>query len=197
MVHVAREMKRRELKIPLLIGGATTSAKHTAVKIAPQYDHEVVHVLDASRSVGVVEKLCSQDGRKKFADENRQIAERIGCQLSGATGCTLAPYAEALCKTLQTDWESVDIAEPSFYRHEGLQDFPIDKIAEYIDWSPFFMSWELKGKYPKILTMRNMARKPASCSTMHSRCSSESLMKNASRHMASMAFGQRLASMMM
>jgi 5-methyltetrahydrofolate--homocysteine methyltransferase len=151
MVHVAREMKRLDLKMPLLIGGATTSAKHTAVKIAPQYDNEVVHVVDASRSVGVVERLCSEDGRKKFAEDNRQTQAELVANYQSRQ-VALAPYAEALAKRYQTDWATVDIAKPSFTGTKVLRNFPIDKIAEYIDWSPFFMSWELKGKFPKILT---------------------------------------------
>ncbi len=151
MVHVAREMKRMGLNIPLLVGGATTSAKHTAVRIAPQYDHEVVHVLDASRSVGVVEKLCNKDSRPRFNEENRVLQTELVASYQSRQ-VKLATYAEALEKRFQTDWESVDIPVPSFTGAKVLRDFPLEKIAEYIDWSPFFMSWELKGKYPKILS---------------------------------------------
>lgn len=151
MVHVAREMKRTGLSIPLLVGGATTSAKHTAVRIAPQYDHEVVHVLDASRSVGVVEKLCNKDARPRFSQENRQLQTELVASYHSRQ-VKLATYAEALEKRFQTDWETVDVPVPSFTGVKILKDFPLDKIAKYIDWSPFFMSWELKGKYPKILS---------------------------------------------
>lgn len=149
MVYVAKEMKRMQLNIPLLIGGATTSAKHTAVRVAPQYDHEVVHVLDASRSVGVVEKLCSAERREKFAVENRQLQEELVASYQ-ARKVALVDYEQALAKRFHTDWQSVDIPTPSFTGTRVLNDFPIEEILPYIDWSPFFMSWELKGKYPKI-----------------------------------------------
>ncbi|MCA9125922.1 MAG: methionine synthase [Planctomycetales bacterium] len=150
MVYVAKEMKRLGLNLPLLIGGATTSAKHTAVKIAPQYPHEVVHVLDASRSVGVVEKLVSPDSRPKFAAENQRLQTELVASYQ-ARQVKLVSYEESLQKKFQTDWANVDIPQPEFTGVRLLNDFPIDQIAEYIDWSPFFMSWELKGKYPKIL----------------------------------------------
>lgn len=149
MVYVAKEMKRLEFKTPLLIGGATTSAKHTAVKIAPQFDGQVVHVLDASRSVGVVEKLINKDSRDKFGKENRKLQEELVSSYR-ARQVKLAPYAEALSKRFQTDWDTVDIPAPDFTGVKRLEDYPLAEIAKYIDWSPFFMSWELKGKYPKI-----------------------------------------------
>ncbi len=149
MAYVAKEMKRLKLTIPLLVGGATTSAKHTAVKIAPHYDHEVVHVLDASRSVGVVEKLCRPELREKFAAENRQQQVELVASYS-ARKVTLVPYTEALQKRFKTDWQTVDIPRPIFTGPKLLHDFPLSEIVDYIDWSPFFMSWELKGKFPKI-----------------------------------------------
>ncbi len=149
MAHVAKEMQRQKMNIPLLIGGATTSAKHTAVKIAPHYDHEVVHVLDASRSVGVVEKLCNSEGRKSFAAENRNLQTELVASYQ-ARQVKLVPYAEALEKRFATDWTAVDIPRPNFTGSKVLKDYPVEKIIPYIDWSPFFMSWELRGKYPKI-----------------------------------------------
>ncbi|MCA9134630.1 MAG: cobalamin-dependent protein, partial [Planctomycetales bacterium] len=149
MAHVAKEMKRVNLNLPLLVGGATTSAKHTAVRIAPKYDHEVVHVLDASRSVGVVEQLCSDDRRQKFAEKNRQLQQELVTSYQSRK-VALVPYAEALQRRFQTDWKTVDIPKPSFTGIQTLRDFPIEQIVPYIDWSPFFMTWELKGKYPKI-----------------------------------------------
>ncbi len=149
MSYVAKEMKRLKLTTPLLVGGATTSAKHTAVKIAPHYDHEVVHVLDASRSVGVVEKLCRPEAREKLAAENRQLQLELVASYQ-ARKVTLVPYTDALANRFQTDWQTVDIPKPSFVGTQILKDFPLAEIAAYIDWSPFFMSWELKGKYPKI-----------------------------------------------
>lgn len=149
MVHVAREMKRRELNLPLLIGGATTSAKHTAVKIAPVYQHSVVHVQDASRSVGVVERLISEDLRDEFVRNNEKQHEEMVASYK-ARNQKLVPYTEALEKRFATDWESVRIDKPSFTGTKVLTDFPIKALRPYIDWSPFFMSWELKGKFPKI-----------------------------------------------
>ncbi len=149
MVHVAREAKRKGLDMPLLIGGATTSAKHTAVKIAPAYDGPIVHVLDASRSVNVVEQLISEEGRKKFVAENDQLQEQLVASYQKRQQ-KLVPYAEALEKRFATDWQNVRIDRPSFTGVQKLEDFSIAEIRPFIDWSPFFMTWELKGKYPKI-----------------------------------------------
>ena len=151
MVHVGREMKRAEMKIPLLVGGATTSAKHTAVRIAPAYDGPVLHVLDASRSVGVVEKLLNKDSRDGFLASN--IAEQGKLVASYQDRKQkLTPYATALEKRFATDWKNVQIDEPSFTETKTLTDFPLADLRPYIDWSPFFMTWELKGKYPKIFS---------------------------------------------
>lgn len=150
MVYVAKEMERLGNKLPLLVGGATTSAKHTAVKIAPKYSGQVVHVLDASRSVGVVEKLINEDSCKSFAEQNRQLQSELVANYK-ARSVKLVPYETALEKRFHTNWETAEVAKPAFTGTKTLTDFPIDKIAELIDWSPFFMSWELKGKYPKIL----------------------------------------------
>lgn len=151
MVYVAKEMNRLGLSTPLLVGGATTSAKHTAVKIAPQYKNEVVHVLDASRSVGVVEKLIGEDSRTKFADENRELQSELVASYQSRQ-VKLVEYEETLQRRFQTDWKAVDIPEPSFTGAKVLSDYSLEEIAKFIDWSPFFMSWELKGKYPKILS---------------------------------------------
>jgi 5-methyltetrahydrofolate--homocysteine methyltransferase len=149
MVQVAREMERADMTIPLMIGGATTSAKHTAVKIAPHYKHPVVHVLDASRSVGVVEKLCNPDQRANFAADNRVLQKEL-VESYEARQVKLVPYAEAKAKKFQTDWNNVDIAKPTFLGVRVLDEVKIADLVPYIDWSPFFMAWELKGKYPKI-----------------------------------------------
>ena len=149
MVTVAREMKRREMDIPLLIGGATTSAKHTAVKIAPVYENPVVHVLDASRSVGVVEKLINKEVRKGFVADNEKLQKELVASYKGRQQ-KLVSYQDALAKRFATDWANVQIDKPSFTGVKTLKDFPIADIRPYIDWSPFFMTWELKGKYPKI-----------------------------------------------
>ena len=149
MITVAREMKRRKMEMPLLIGGATTSAKHTAVKIAPVREAPVVHVLDASRSVGVVEKLINKESRDAFVANNDEEQKKLVASYKGRQQ-KLVPYAEALEKRFATDWDNVQIDQPEFTGVKTLKDFPIEEIRPYIDWSPFFMTWELKGKYPKI-----------------------------------------------
>ncbi len=149
MTHVAKEMKRLGLKIPLLIGGATTSAKHTAVKIAPHYAEPIVHVLDASRSVGVVESLCSKENKAAFAAKNNALHEELRASYE-ARNVKLVPYVEAKKNKFATDWATVRIDTPKFLGHRVLKNYSIEQIAKYIDWTPFFMAWELKGKYPKI-----------------------------------------------
>ncbi|MBB3207853.1 5-methyltetrahydrofolate--homocysteine methyltransferase [Rhodopirellula rubra] len=150
MVHVAREMKRREITLPLLVGGATTSAKHTAVRIAPVTESPVIHVLDASRSVGVVEKLLSKDSRKEFLEANVTEQAKLAASFRDRQQ-KLVPYADALEKRFPTDWESVRIDTPEFTGTKVLKDIDLAEIRDYIDWSPFFSTWELRGKYPKIL----------------------------------------------
>ncbi|MEO2046876.1 MAG: methionine synthase [Pirellulales bacterium] len=152
MVHVAREMKRTTVQWPLLIGGATTSAKHTAVKIAPHYDHCVAHVLDASRSVGVVERLISDQHRETFAAENRQLQQQLVESYSRRQAVALTEYAQTREKRFNCDWQSTDLPTPAFFGTRVLEDVPLEEIRPFIDWSPFFLTWELKGKYPKILS---------------------------------------------
>lgn len=149
MVHVAREMKRKKLEIPLLVGGATTSAKHTAVKIAPVYPGPIIHVLDASRSVNVVEKLLNKEARDNFIEANAKEQKKLVAGYEGRKQ-KLIPYAEALKNRFATDWNSITINKPCFMGTQALNDFPISEIRPYIDWSPFFMTWELRGKYPRI-----------------------------------------------
>ena len=166
MIYVAKEMKRTGMTIPLLIGGATTSDKHTAVKIAPQYDHGVIHVLDASRSVGVVDQLINQDNKPAFIAKNDQLQATLVAGYQERQ-MKLVPYKEAYQKRFQTDWVTVDVPTPAFTgtkivgtpdNGNGCEALPpvdievtLEQLAEYIDWSPFFASWELHGKYPKIL----------------------------------------------
>jgi len=150
MVHVAREMERLGMDVPLLIGGATTSAKHTAVKIAPSYHQPVVHVIDASRSVGVVEKLLSKDARDAFVDKVREDQAKLVKNYE-ARQQKLVGYEKALERRLPTDWDHVRIDQPEFTGVRVLEDVALEDLIEFIDWSPFFMSWELRGKYPKIL----------------------------------------------
>ncbi|MFG0254311.1 MAG: methionine synthase, partial [Rhodopirellula sp. JB053] len=150
MAHVAREMQRTAMTMPLLIGGATTSAKHTAVKIAPGYKGPVLHVLDASRSVNVVERLLS-DERDEYIASNVETQKKLAESFRSRTQ-TLVPYEEALQKRFTTDWATLPIDKPSFTGTRVLKDIPLEDIRPYIDWSPFFSTWELKGKYPKILS---------------------------------------------
>ena len=166
MVYVAKEMQRTNMTIPLLIGGATTSDKHTAVKIAPQYQHGVVHVLDASRSVGVVDRLINPDSKNEFVAKNSISQAKLVAGYEERQ-MTLVPYQEALSKRFPTDWETVDIAQPSFTGTRLLgtpptgdaiglptadEEISLQQIVEFIDWTPFFMAWELHGKFPAILT---------------------------------------------
>jgi 5-methyltetrahydrofolate--homocysteine methyltransferase len=151
MVGVAREMTRRGMTMPLLIGGATTSARHTAVKVAPAYNQPVIHVLDASQSVPVVEKLLDKDRKDQFVAENAVIQEKHRKAFGERQQKTLVPYAEAKQRRFQTDWKTIDIAVPSFLGTKVLADYPIAELVDYIDWSPFFQAGELHGKFPKIL----------------------------------------------
>jgi 5-methyltetrahydrofolate--homocysteine methyltransferase len=151
MVHVAREMEREGFTLPLLIGGATTSAKHTAVKIAPQYHGPVVHVLDASRSVGVVDRLSRLESRAELDVKNRAMQEKERESFAARRQRKLVPYEEARRRRLSIDWDAAQIDVPESLGSRALRDFPLAVIVPYIDWSPFFMAWELKGKFPTIL----------------------------------------------
>ena len=150
MVYVAKEMKRLGMNKPLLIGGATTSAKHTAVKIAPNYESPTVHVLDASRCVGVVEKLSNPESIEAYQRENLAEQKKLVASYQQRQQ-TLVPYREAQSKPFQTDWQNVRIDKPARLGLQTLQDFPLEEIRPFIDWSPFFWAWELRGKFPKIL----------------------------------------------
>jgi len=149
MAHVAGEMKRLGMTMPLLVGGATTSAKHTAVRIAPRYDGPVVHVTDASRSVGVVEKLISTEHRDGFVKENTRLQAELVVNYRERQQ-KLVPYSTALKNRFATDWADLRIDRPEFLGVRALRDYPLGELVPYIDWSPFFMTWELKGKFPKI-----------------------------------------------
>jgi 5-methyltetrahydrofolate--homocysteine methyltransferase len=150
MVHVAREMDRRGFQTPLLIGGATTSAKHTAVRIAPVYRQPTVHVLDASRSAGVVEKLLNPKLRPEYDVANRADQDELRKSFEKRQESTLVPYAEALRRRFTSDWKSLRIDRPEFLGARTLADYPLAELVPYIDWSPFFQAWELRGKYPAI-----------------------------------------------
>jgi 5-methyltetrahydrofolate--homocysteine methyltransferase len=151
MAHVAKEMQREGFRIPLLIGGATTSAKHTAVKIAPHYEYEVVHVKDASRCVPVVERLVNPESRRELDRENREAQERDRAAHAERRQKSLAPYEEAKRRRFQIDWNAEPPTPSEFVGVQTLRDVPLEDLVPYIDWSPFFATWELKGKHPKIL----------------------------------------------
>jgi 5-methyltetrahydrofolate--homocysteine methyltransferase len=152
MVHVAKEMERRGLKIPLLIGGATTSKIHTAVKIAPSYSQSVIHVIDASRSVPVVSSLVSkEDGISysiKMKDDYSKIREQYA---KNRADKVLISIEQARKNKFETDWRSVKIVKPEHPGIKVLKDYPLNTLREYIDWTPFFLTWEIKGKYPAVL----------------------------------------------
>jgi len=156
MVHVANELQRENFKIPLLIGGATTSPVHTAVKIAPAYDQPVLHVLDASRAVGVVNNLVSEDNRVAFAEKNRANQEQSRQQYLGRrTEISLLSLDEARRRRLDLLWLFDEPpARPAFLGVRVLDDFPLSALVPFIDWSPFFHAWELKGLYPRIFEDR-------------------------------------------
>jgi 5-methyltetrahydrofolate--homocysteine methyltransferase len=151
MVFVAKEMERRALDLPLLIGGATTSRQHTAVKIAPEYRRSTVHVLDASRVVDVVSSLLSDGHREAFEQANRAAQHELRDQYSARRERPLLSYAAAFENRLEIDWESQTLPTPSFEGARVLRDVPLDRIVPYIDWTFFFAAWELKGRFPAIL----------------------------------------------
>ena len=152
MVHVASEMERRGMSVPLLIGGATTSRVHTAVKIAPNYNGTVIHVLDASRSVPVVSSLLSSnDVREKFSEKIKDEYDKLREDyLKRKTEKNYITIEQARKNRLKVDWEKRTIIKPNKLDIEIFSDFPILKLKSYIDWTPFFLTWELKGKYPAI-----------------------------------------------
>jgi 5-methyltetrahydrofolate--homocysteine methyltransferase len=152
MVHVAKEMQRQQFELPLLIGGATTSRLHTAVKIEPNYEHPVVHVNDASRAVGVVGKLMSAANRDRYTDEIREEYAKIREQRAGRTaGHKTVSLKQARANKFQTDWRARQPVKPTFFGVKVFDDYPLAELIERIDWTPFFSAWEMAGKYPRIL----------------------------------------------
>jgi 5-methyltetrahydrofolate--homocysteine methyltransferase len=150
MVHVAREMERLEFKLPLLIGGATTSRAHTAIKIAPHYSEPVVHVLDASRAVPVTTSLLSDENKPAFVTQLR--LDYAAVRKAHATPKQpMVSLSEARARRTPIEWKAEDIATPSFTGVRVLDNFPLAELRSYIDWSPFFHTWEMKGVYPRIL----------------------------------------------
>jgi 5-methyltetrahydrofolate--homocysteine methyltransferase len=149
MVHVAKEMERQGFKLPLLIGGATTSRAHTAVKIAPHYSEPVVHVLDASRAVPVTTSLLSDDGKAAFVAEHRVAYEALR-KAHSAPRQQVVSLETARTRRTPIEWRAEDLPVPEFTGVRVLDDFPLATLREFIDWTPFFHTWELKGVYPRI-----------------------------------------------
>ena len=151
MVHVAKEMQRLDFKVPLLIGGATTSRMHTAVKIDHHYNGTVVHVADASRAVPVVEKLLNENSKEKIHQDQKAEYEKM--RQSHAASQKEEKYLtleEARANKVKIDWNSTEIRKPVNLGVTVLEDYPIADLIPYIDWTPFFMTWRLRGAYPKI-----------------------------------------------
>ncbi|MDB6110170.1 MAG: metH, partial [Pedosphaera sp.] len=152
MVHVAKEMKREGFKIPLLIGGATTSGAHTSVKIAHGYDQPVIHVLDASRAVGVVGNLLNAQLKPGFVEKNLIAQEKLRQQhLAQRDTKPLLTIERARERRTPIDWEASDLPKPAFTGARVLEKVPLEELIPFIDWSPFFHTWELRGRYPAIL----------------------------------------------
>ena len=152
MVHNAKEMQREGFTIPLLIGGATTSQTHTAVKIAPNYEHPTIHVKDASRAVGVVQNLVSEKHRAGYAEriatEYEQVREKHAGRRSGVKLTTLE---KARANRQKIEWDGYTPPKPNLLGVKAFDDFPLEEIRPYIDWTFFFHAWQMKGSYPKIL----------------------------------------------
>jgi 5-methyltetrahydrofolate--homocysteine methyltransferase len=153
MAHVAKEMERQGFKIPLLIGGATTSRVHTAVKIEPNYPSgTTVYVTDASRAVGVCSNLLSTTSRDSYIAEIKADYAVARAQHEGKKGkASYATLEEARAHGLKTDWKKQSPPKPGLLGVQKLENYPLDALVEFIDWTPFFQSWELAGRYPKIL----------------------------------------------
>ena len=152
MVHVAKEMQRQDFVLPLMIGGATTSRAHTAVKIDSNYEHPVIHVKDASRAVGISTRLLNVDMKKELAAEIQQdyhvVRERHAAKQAKTTWLTLA---QARANRVAIDWDNYTPPVPHKLGIEIFNDYPLDELAECFDWTPLFIAWELAGKFPRIL----------------------------------------------
>jgi 5-methyltetrahydrofolate--homocysteine methyltransferase len=149
MVHVAREMERQQFKVPLLIGGATTSRAHTAVKIAPYYSEPVIHIIDASRAVPATTSLLSDNGKAEFVALHRAEYEAVRKAHAVPKQKTIALETARVRRT-PIEWRAEDIPTPEFTGARVLDEFPLTTLREYIDWTPFLHTWELKGVYPRI-----------------------------------------------
>lgn len=157
MVYVASEMERQGFNIPLLIGGATTSKIHTAVQIEPNYSGATIHVIDASKSVGVVSQLLSSENQETFINETRdEYAEVRKRRSKNQKKTKLLPYTTAIKRKLELDWKEYNPSKPNQIGVKVLDNFSLEKLVRYIDWTPFFTTWELSGKYPKIFNHPEM-----------------------------------------
>ncbi|MEO9098967.1 MAG: methionine synthase, partial [Ginsengibacter sp.] len=153
MVHVAREMKRNNFQIPLLIGGATTSRLHTAVRIAPEFDNGVVHVLDASRSVTVAGNLLNKENKKEFLAGIKNEYEKLKSDFGNKRSAkVLLPFSKAVENKFKINWEKFTPVKPAFTGIKVFEDYDLNEIYEYLDWQPFFIAWEMHGKFPQILS---------------------------------------------
>jgi len=151
MVYVAAEMKRRKMRQPLLIGGATTSRMHTALRIASEYDNGVVHVLDASRSVSVAGALLSQQ-KEGFLSSTNEAYEKLKVEFENKKKSKEhIAYEQAVINKYKIDWNKAELINPTFTGTKTIEEISIDKIAPFIDWTPFFIAWEMHGKFPGIL----------------------------------------------
>jgi len=152
MVHVAKEMRRQGFNIPLMIGGATTSKAHTAVKIEPQYEHGAVYVADASRAVGVASALLSENQKPLFLDQLRSDYAQVRARRAAKDeAASLVSIAEARANRTPIDWSSAAIVAPAHPGVTVLDDIDLAQVVPYIDWTFFFHTWQLKGRFPKIL----------------------------------------------
>ncbi len=151
MVHVASEMQRQGFNLPLLIGGATTSQTHTAVKIAPSYEQPTIHVKDASRAVGVAQNLVSEGRRESYAEQIAADYEEVRVKHAGRRSKTrMATLERARANRMKIDWQGYAPPKPNVLGVRAFEDYPLEEIRPYIDWTPFFHSWQLKASYPKI-----------------------------------------------
>jgi 5-methyltetrahydrofolate--homocysteine methyltransferase len=152
MVHVAKEMQRRGMDLPLLIGGATTSKAHTAVKIEPQYQHPVIYVTDASRAVGVAGRLLAPNQKAAYVTEIREEYEKVRERnAKRRPKAADLDYTQSRKRRFRTDWSNHTPAQPHVVGLKTFDNYDLEELVERIDWTPFFMSWQLAGKYPKIL----------------------------------------------
>ena len=152
MVHVAQEMQRKGFTLPLLIGGATTSRTHTAVKIEPCYEHAAIHVKDASRAVGVVQALLSTDLKSALCEQTRQEYAALRARRQDRqTGIKWLTLAAARDNRLRPDWQDYEPPQPACTGIQVFTDYSLAELRAYIDWTPFFLTWELAGRFPRIL----------------------------------------------